>query len=163
MANVYNMKKGVSPPSDLKDVTVTAAEVNILDGATVSVADLNVLTNALAGATVVAGADAGTTVAVTIQLLDADITALATRGSVFAYLSDDANGDSLAATAPDGGIAIGSDGLAIALIANKAFRLTSEADGDIDLVVTESGADTWYLILVMPNGSLVASNAITFT
>jgi hypothetical protein len=34
---------------------------------------------------------------------------------------------------------------------------------DIDLVITEAGTATWYLILVMPNGTLVASDAIAFT
>lgn len=113
--------------------------------------------------TINVGADAGTTVAITIQLKDSAGADLAVRGSVLAYLSDDANGDSIAGTAPDGGVAIGTDGLSIPLIAGKAFQLVSEADGDIDLVVTESGADTWYLILVMPDGKLVASGAITFS
>jgi hypothetical protein len=112
---------------------------------------------------VVVGAAAGDDINVTIQLKDAAGTDLAVRGSVFAYLSDDANGDAVAATAPDGGVAIGTDGLAIPVVADKAFTLVSEADGDIDLTITESGADTWYLILVMPDGKLVASDAITFT
>lgn len=114
-------------------------------------------------ATITVGADAGTTAAVTIQLLDGAGDEIATRAGVFAYLSDDANGDSIAGTAPSGGVAIGTDGLAIPVVAGKAFYLVSEADGDIDLVVTEAGADVWYLILVMPSGELVASGAITFT
>lgn len=44
----------------------------------------------------------------------------------------------------------------------KAFYLTSESDGDIDVTITHSGAKTCYLVLVMPNGRLVASSAITF-
>jgi hypothetical protein len=40
--------------------------------------------------------------------------------------------------------------------------LVSESDGDIDLNITEVGGDTWYLILVTPNGFLQASSAITF-
>ncbi|MEQ8502200.1 MAG: hypothetical protein RIB84_22545, partial [Sneathiellaceae bacterium] len=92
---------------------------------------------AVAGATITVGAsDSGT---VSIQLTDATGADLAVRGSVLAYLSDDANGDSIAGTAPDA-VAIGSDGLAIPLVANKAFQLVSEADGDIDLAITEDGA-----------------------
>ncbi|MFB0515162.1 MAG: hypothetical protein ACETWG_00985, partial [Candidatus Neomarinimicrobiota bacterium] len=108
------------------------------------------------------GAEAGNVINVGIQLKDSAAADLAVRGALFAYLSDDANGDSIAGTAPDGGVAIGTDGLAIPLVAGKAFQLVSEADGDIDINITESGIDTWYLILVMPNGKLVASNAITF-
>lgn len=114
--------------------------------------------------TIVVGAEntgAGT-INVTIQLKDSAGADLAVRGSVYAYLSDDANGDSIAGTAPDGGWAIGTDGVLHPMIAGKAARLVSEADGDIDVTITESGAGTWYLILVMPDGKLVASGAITF-
>ncbi len=111
----------------------------------------------------VIGAQGGDVINVAVQLNDSAGDPLAVRGSVFAYLSDDANGDSIAATAPDGGVAIGTDGLAIPLVAGKAFQLVSEADGDIDLNITEAGAETWYLILVMPDGRRVASDAITFS
>ena len=87
---------------------------------------------------------------------------MAIRGSVFAYLSDDANGDSIAGTAPSANVAIGTDGLLIPVVADKAFQLVSEADGDIDLDIGEAGVDTWYLIIVLPTGKLVASEAITF-
>lgn len=139
----------------ITDGTALAGDIAIGDGVA--------LGTGVYGATITVGADAGTTAAVTIQLTDANGNDLAVRGSVFAYVSDDANGDSLAGTAPDG-VAIGTDGVAIPLVAGKAFQLISEADGDIDLTFTENGADTWYLILVMPTtGKLVASGAITFT
>jgi len=152
------------------EVTATAAELNILDGATATVAELNALHGAPLGATIVVGDEAANVINVAIQLEDADGVALAIRGSILAYLSDDANGDSVVATEPDGGIAIGTDGLLVPLLTGSAgsevaasiFQLTSEADGDIDIDITESGTDTFYLILVMPNGKLIASGAITF-
>lgn len=110
----------------------------------------------------VIGAEAANVINVGIQLNDSAGAALAVRGAVKAYLSDDANGDSIAVTAPDGGVAIGTDGVAIPIVAGKCFELVSEVDGDIDLDITESAIDTWYLILVMPDGKLVASGAITF-
>jgi len=113
-------------------------------------------------ATITVGAESGNVINVAIQLNDKADNALAARASVFAYLSDDANGDSIAASAPDSGYAIGTDGLIIPVVANKASVLVSEADGDIDISITESGADTWYLILVLPDGTLQASGAITF-
>lgn len=111
------------------------------------------------GATAVAGAEATNVVNVAIQLKDGNGADITERRALLAYLSDDANGDSVAGTAPTT-VAIGTDGVAIPLVAGKCWLLISEADGDIDINVTDAGADTWYLILVLPNGDLVASNAI---
>lgn len=41
MGGTYILRKGVSDPTDLKDVTSTAAELNILDGATANVGEIN--------------------------------------------------------------------------------------------------------------------------
>jgi hypothetical protein len=129
---------------------------------TTTPAELNTLSNGLADASFAVGTQAGDDIIVSIQLKDADGTDLATRASCMAYLSDDANGDSVAATAASGNVVISTDGLAIPLVAKKCWLLTSEADGDIAISITEAGADTWYLVLVMPNGSLRVSGAITF-
>ena len=147
----------------LDGVTATAAELNILDGVTATAAEVNALDGAPMDATLVVGAEGGgTTINVAIQLKDLAGDDLAVRGSVLAYLSDDANGDSIAAAAPSGGWAIGTDGLLIPVVANKCAQLVSEADGDIDVNVVEAGAATWYVILVLPNGKLKASGAVTF-
>lgn len=143
-------------------ISSTAAELNALDGITSDVDELNALDGAPLGVTIAVAAEDTNVVAVTIQLEAAGGDDVAARGSVFAYLSDDANGDSIAGTAPDGGWAIGTDGLLIPVVANKAAVLVSESDGDIDINVTESGTDTWYLIVALPNGTLVASAALTF-
>lgn len=109
------------------------------------------------------GAEAANAIAVTIQLRDGKTGAECNeRRAVHAYLSDDANGDSIVATAPDGGWAIGTDGLLIPVVANKAAILVSESDGDIDVAITHAaGAKTVYLIVVA-GGLLHASGAITF-
>lgn len=115
------------------------------------------------GATFTLGAEANDARNVGIQLKDALGADLNERACIFAYLSDDAEGDDLTATAPAGGAAIGTDGVAIPVVTNKAWQLVSEDDGDIDITITHAtGAKTWYLILVMPNGTLVASAAIAF-
>lgn len=115
------------------------------------------------GATITVGTEAANVVNVAIQLEDGDGNALAARACVYAYISDDANGDSIAATAPDGGWAIGTDGVLQPVVANKSAFLVSESDGDIDVDVTESGTDTFYVIVVLPTGLLVASDALSFT
>ena len=272
-------------------ITATAAELNLND-------------NQVAGAVYTIGAEGGNVINVGVQLNDAAAVAMATRSELFGYLSDDANGDSVTATAPDGGISIGTDGLLIptpnvltdaivvdgalaiwttseefqtvqtsAFVLNgvshtkapedsltftaahtvsatkfgciliqinaagtistkvvatpqgydnapdaltalpaadannvalgyiaiaadagdwvantdsltngvdlttaafndtaevalgsvpKSFHIVSESDGDIDINITESGVATWYMILVLPNGTLVPSAAITF-
>lgn len=113
-------------------------------------------------ATITVGEEAADTINVGIQLKDIAGADLAVRGSVLAYLSDDANGDGITATAPSVGIDIGTDGLSIPIVADKCLQLVCESDGDIDLDIGEAAAGTWYLIVVLPNGKLVASAAITF-
>jgi hypothetical protein len=139
-------------------LTATPAELNALHGMTPELATLaGVLTDAI----ITVGDEDADAISVGIQLKDANGDDLAAAAGLYAYLSDDADGSSVAATAPDTA-AIGTDGLAIELVAKKAWLLVSEADGDIDLAIGENGADTWYLVLVLPNGKLVISDAITF-
>jgi hypothetical protein len=146
----------------LDGVTATATELSILHGVTATAAEINKLDGSPLSASIIVGDEAADTINVAIQLKDANGADLAVRGRVFAYLSDDANGDSIAAAAPSGHAAIGTDGLLIPQVMDKAFDLISEADGDIDVNIVEAGAATWYLILVLPNGKLMASGAITF-
>lgn len=108
------------------------------------------------------GTEAANAINVAIQFVDRDNgNELGERVAVNWYLSSDANGDAVA-TAPDGGAAIGTDGVLIEWTANLSGLLISESDGDADVTLTESGAGTWYLVLVMPDGKLVVSDAITF-
>lgn len=137
MANLLNMKRGVSSIGDLRN---TVASASFTVGAE----------NTGAG-----------TINVAIQLKDWNGVDLAHRATLLWYLSSDANGDAIAA-ATSGGIAIGTDGLLIEWTANVSGIVTSEADGDIDVTLTEAGAGTWYLVLVLPGGRLAVSGAITF-
>ena len=113
------------------------------------------------GATFVIGAEAGNVINVAIQLNNSEGNALKQRGTIMGYLSNNADGDDLA-TAPDGGIAIGTDGLLIETVANQAFMMTSEATGEIDVDISETGTPTFYIVLVMASGERVISDAITF-
>jgi len=117
--------------------------------------------NHVGRASISVGAEDNDSITVSVQLQDANGNDLDTPGAVQFYLSDDADGSSLAGTAPDT-VAAGTDGLMIENVANKAGLLVSEADGDIDVAIGENGSDTWYLVIVLPDGSLVISGAITF-
>lgn len=122
-------------------------------------------------AVITVGDEVSDAINVAIQLKGPSSADLAVRASVLAYLSDDAYGDSVVAVEPDGGVAIGTDGLLIPVLtgasaselAATVFQLTSESDGDIDIDITHAaGAKTLYLVLVLPDGRLVVSGAITF-
>ncbi len=108
------------------------------------------------------GAEAGNAITVNVQLKDRENgNELSERAAVEFYLSDDPNGDTVVAAATS--LAAGTDGVMQEFIPNSAGRLVSEADGDIDVVVGDaSGVATYYLVLVMPDGKLVVSSAITF-
>lgn len=122
------------------------------------------LQNAHLDATFTIGAEAANVINVAIQLKSDKAQAnMAARRALFAYFSDDANGDSIVATAPSGTVVIGTNGVLYDVgAAKKVFQLVSEAAGTIDINITEVGIKTLYLVLVMPNGRLVPSGAITF-
>lgn len=138
-------------------MTSNASELNTLDGTPTTWPTL--LPSA---PTITPGAQAGDVINVTVQLNDVQSNAIAASKVVYAYLSDDSGGDGLAETAPDGGVAIGTDGTIIeALTADKSWMIWTESDGQLDLDIEESGADTWYLCIVIGT-NLYISDAITF-
>lgn len=108
------------------------------------------------------GAEATNAINVAIQLVDRDNgNEITERVGMTWYLASNATGDAIA-TAPDGGIAIGTDGLLLEWTANVSGLVVSEVDGDIDVTITESTAKSFYLVLVAPDGKLYPSAAITF-
>jgi hypothetical protein len=114
-------------------------------------------------ASITVGAENANVRAITIQLKDSSGADIAYRQAIKAYVFADANGDAFVATGGSTGIAIGTDGALLALVAKKAFILVSEADGDIDLTWTDTGTEAAYLALQMPSGRLVFSGALTNT
>jgi hypothetical protein len=115
------------------------------------------------GVTFTIGTEATNAINVAMQLTSGG-NDLSEIGYVTAFLSDSATGIGISGTAPATSVAIGTDGAIIKELTTKlAWILQSEADGDIDLTITETGGDTWYLVVVLPDGSQVVSDAITFT
>lgn len=113
-------------------------------------------------ATITVGTEATNVINVAIQLSDGNGDDLANVAGVYWYLSDDSGGDGISGTAPTGGVAIGTDGKIAEVVANKCGWLISEADGDIDINITDTGTPTFYLVLILPSGEVVVSGAITF-
>jgi hypothetical protein len=118
--------------------------------------------NSLTNCDIAVGAQATDTINVAIQLQDPDGNALTESMSLLGFLCDDADGVDQTATAPDGHVATGSAGACIHLVTDKFFLFNTNASGMVDIDIVESGADTWYLVLVFPNGERVVSDAITF-
>ncbi len=133
----------------------------ILEGAKTILQTSPSMENRLRDATITVGAENTNVRAITIQLKDEEGNDMAVRTPVLAFLLADANGDAFVTTGGSTGIAIGTDGALLALVAKKVFLLISEADGDIDLTWTDTGTEAAYLALLMPNGRMVISAALT--
>lgn len=109
------------------------------------------------------GAEAADVINVAIQLNDEEGKALEEVTALDFYLADDAAGLTPSASAPAGGIAIGTDGALIETVANLSGTMISEADGDIDIDITNATTTpTFYLVVRLPQGGLAISDAITF-
>lgn len=122
-----------------------------------------VMSNKPARASFTIGTEASDAITVNIQLKDYRDKVLAIAGSVIAYLSSDSAGQVLEAASAGLSNAAGTDGMLIELSTDNCYVIVSETDGDMDFVITETtGANTFYLNLVMPDGSIVTSGAITF-
>lgn len=96
------------------------------------------------------------------QLNDAQGNAVEEVAMLDFYLADDAAGTTPSGTAPTGGIAIGTDGALIESVDNLSGKIITEADGDFDIDITDTGTPTFYLVVQLPTGGLVISDAITF-
>lgn len=116
-----------------------------------------------ADASITVGAEDTNVRAITVQLKDGDGNDMAFRTPVQLWVLADANGDAFVTTGGSTGIAIGTDGALLALVAKKAFIAISEADGDIDLTWTDTGTEAAYLAVVLPTGRMVISSALTNT
>ena len=112
-------------------------------------------------ATVTLGAEAGDTIPITIQLLDAAGSDLDYVEEVSIAIFANVGRTAYATTGGDTGIEIGTDGALQAIVAKKHFKATCEIDGDIDLTWTDTAHEVCFLGLKLPNGKWVMSAALT--
>jgi hypothetical protein len=80
-----------------------------------------------------------------------------------AYIAEAATG--LVLEVPSGGVAAGSRGtVGVLLTDGSLFTVTPNDNGFVDVVVTQTGADSLFLILVDPqDGTIIASTELSFT
>ncbi len=120
------------------------------------------LTARCADASITVGAEAADVRAITIQLKDALGNDVNEVTSFWVAVFLDAAGTAFAATGGSTGIAIGTDGALLAVVAKKLFLATSEADGDCDLTWTDTGTEAAYIGIILPNGrTIISSTALT--
>lgn len=115
-----------------------------------------------ADATITVGAEVGDARAITIQLLDAFGNEVTQVEQVEIGLFLNAARTAYVATGGSTGIAIGTDGALLPIVAKKYWKATSEADGDIDLTWTDTGTEAAYLGIFFPaSGKWKMSAALT--
>lgn len=120
--------------------------------------DLN-LTQPCVDATIAVGAEANDVRPITIQLLDANGLDINYVETVEIIVFASAAMTAFATTGGSTGLAIGTDGALLAVVAKKLFRATSEADGDIDLTWTDTATEPVAIGVRLPNGRVVVSEA----
>lgn len=113
------------------------------------------ITQPCADATVTVSDEATNVRTITIQLKDINGNDINYVETVEIILFTDATRTAFVATGGSTGIAIGTDGALLAVVAKKYFLATSESDGDIDLTWTDTGTEAAYIGVRLPNGRIV--------
>lgn len=116
-----------------------------------------------ADATITVGAENTNVRAIAIQLKDANGNDIDYVETVEIIVFTSAAMTAFADTGGSTGIAIGTDGALLALVAKKVFLATSEADGDIDLTWTDTGTEAVAVGVRLPNGRVVVSETFANT
>jgi len=97
---------------------------------------------------------------VTIQLKDFAGSDLKVKNVVYLYGSSDAYGNAPAVITT---VTKGTDGDVLILLATYYWMAISEDDGALDVTVDGNGTTPFYVNVVLPNGKVVTSEAITCT
>lgn len=117
------------------------------------------ITRPCVDASITVGAENTNVRAITIQLKDANGNDIDYVETVEIIVYGAAAMTSFASTGGSTGLAIGTDGALLAIVAKKYFLATSEADGDIDLTWTDTGTESVAVGVRLPNGRVVVTDA----
>jgi len=105
------------------------------------------------------GAEAGNAITVSAQLQNADGVDLANAATVGIGITTDSGGNTAGSV---NALAAGTDGTGHVLAAGIYSMMRSEADGDLDLVVTKNDAGTVYPVVDLPTGRRIVGPALVF-
>lgn len=121
------------------------------------------ITRPCADASITVSAEDTNVRTITIQLKDANGNDIDYVETVEIIMYGSAAMTAFAGTGGSTGIAIGTDGALLAVVAKKYFLATSEADGDIDLTWTDTGTESVALGVRLPNGRVIVTDAFANT
>lgn len=113
-------------------------------------------------ASITVGAEGATTNqrTITIQLKQADGSDIDYAETVELIMFGSSAKTAFATTGGSTGIAAGTDGALLTVVAKKLFLATSEADGDIDVTYTDTAtAETVALGVRLPTGKVITSSS----
>ena len=120
-------------------VTSTAAELNKLDGVTSTTAELNLVDNVAANVTIAYAASATTDgIEATFTVKDAAGSTIAAIHNLQVWISDDADGSGLTATAASGALTAVTGTILTALTAKKHVICNTAATGILKLLLVDS-------------------------
>ena len=153
-----------NPNSEVNDAK--AQKVAELSATGVTLAELNLSDDMVASVSFTVGSESTEAITVSCQFKDAAGADMTSARCLRAYLSADSAGQT-ASSASGLTVTSGTDGLTqVSVDANtiNMLWLTSEADGDVDVVITDASAGTTtnYLNVITPDGKIHTSGAITF-
>jgi len=114
-------------------------------------------------ADITVGAEGTNVINVAIQLKDYLGNNIAAPSYVRAYFCTTTAGTTKETTTVSTETAIGTDGEILIVTAKTEYMLLSEADGSIDIDITDTGTNDTYLAVVLPTGRIVVSDNIKFT
>lgn len=98
---------------------------------------------------------------ISIQFLDAAGANMDTLVRCELHVLLNSTGSDFAATGGSTGIAAGATGKILASVAKKIFRGISNTSGLLQVIYTDTGTEACYLGVLLPNGKMVISSALT--
>lgn len=107
------------------------------------------------------GTEAADVVTVQCQLTDG-VNPITEKVGLKAYLSTDSAGNVHKGADANLAAAISTNGVLVDLVTDGPYFLVTEDNGRVDIAFTKTDAGTFYLNLVMPDGSIKTSTVITF-
>lgn len=109
------------------------------------------------------GTKVATTINVAVQLQDVRGRNVAERVGARVYLSDASTGAGITATATTTALAVGTNGSLLAiLVTGKMMEVLTDASGRFDINVIQSSTASYYMVVILPDGSIAVSTVITF-
>lgn len=143
-------------------VTATAAELNKLDGVTSTVAELNLVDDVCADITIAYAASVTTDgIEATLTVKDAAGTAIDAIHNLEVWISDDADGSGLTATAASGALTAATGTILTALTAKKHVSANTDANGVLTLLLVDSAntAGERFCVRNPVNGKIIVGSA----